>query len=99
MNDKVPNSAQVEELVERRAIALYQSERKLIPTLVFWKNLSPDGKMAWRKRVSVVLNDPDLALIVKKELPRGLTSRIPLLKEMLDELGWKPVIPLAGELK
>ena len=30
-----------------------------------------------------------LRIIKEKELPEGLLSRIPLIKEILDELGWK----------
>ena len=38
-----------------------------------------------------------LAKLTGNKLPASVTTRIPLLGEILDELGWKHVIPLDKE--
>ncbi|KKK89099.1 hypothetical protein LCGC14_2736550, partial [marine sediment metagenome] len=64
------------------------------------EELSDAEKEDWRDEAKEILSHPDLALINRgKKLPDELTQNFPLLAEILDELGWKPVTPLAKALE
>ena len=102
---------QVEELIERTRLTEEEIAKLIYPS-------GQTRRAVAQAQQDKIFKDPDLALLVKKELPSIALKKLPELfevertkhpeafiagvhayKDALIEDGWKPVIPLANEIK